>query len=108
MEKEVITYHTQDGKEPFIDWLRSLRDMKVRQRIEARLKRIKYGNYGDHKHFEGIIELRLHFGKGYRIYFGEEHGHLIILLAGGDKSSQKTDIDRAIEYWRDYHEQKKI
>ena len=106
MENEILSYRAQDGKEPFIEWLFSLRDKMIRHRIEARIDRIRHGNYGDHKRFHGILELRLDFGKGYRIYCGEDGNKLIILLIGGDKSSQDKDIKEAIEYWRDYHEKK--
>ena len=85
MEKEILIYRAQDGKEPFIEWLFSLRDKMIRHRIEARIDRIRHGNYGDHKRFHGILELRLDFGKGYRIYCGEDGNKLIILLIGGDK-----------------------
>ncbi len=103
-EKEILIYKTRDGKEPFIDWLFSLRDKILRHRIETRIDRVRHGNYGDQKRFGGIIELRLDFGKGYRIYCGEEGKKLIILLIGGDKASQNQDIKDALEYWRDYHE----
>ena len=104
MEKEILIYKTREGKEPFINWLFSMRDKTMRHRIEARIDRIKQGNYGDHKRFQGIIEIRLDFGKGYRIYCGEDGKKLVILLIGGDKSSQEKDIQKAVEYWRDYHE----
>ena len=105
-EKDILIYQTRDGKEPFVEWLFSLRDKIVRHRIEARIDRIRHGNYGDYKRFHGIIELRLDFGKGYRIYCGEDGSKIIILLAGGDKASQDKDIKEAVEYWRDYHEKK--
>ena len=108
MDKEVLVYKTPEGKEPFIDWLFSLRDKMARHRIETRIDRVKQGNYGDHKQFQGILEIRLDFGKGYRVYCGEDGNKLVILLIGGDKSSQEKDIKKAVEYWRDYHEQKKI
>jgi putative addiction module killer protein len=108
MEKEVQTYRAQDGKEPFMDWLHSFRDKIIRQRIEARVHRIESGNYGDYKRLHGIMELRLHFGKGYRIYCGEEDDRIVILLAGGDKSTQEDDIKQALDYWRDYRDQTKI
>ena len=107
-EKTVLVYKTQDNKEPFVDWLFSLRDKILRHRIEARIDRIRQGNYGDYKRFQGIIELRLDFGKGYRLYCGEDAKTLVILLIGGDKSSQDSDIKKALGYWRDYNEQKKI
>jgi len=102
--KTVLIYKTSDGKEPFWDWLFSLRDKILRNRIEARIERLKHGNYGDHKRFGGIIELRLDFGKGYRVYCAEEGNKIVILLTGGDKSSQDKDIKEALEYWRAYHE----
>ena len=108
MEKELLIYNTREGKEPYADWLDSLNDRVLRHRIKIREDRIRHGNYGDHKRFQAIIELRLHFGKGYRIYCGEEGNEVVILLVGGDKSSQDKDIEKAQEYWMDYHEQKKI
>lgn len=108
MEKEVVFYQTREGKEPFSDWLDELEDKILNYRIRMRIHRIRQGNYGDHKRFHGIIELRLHFGKGYRVYCGEEGNEVVILLAGGDKSSQDKDIKQALEYWRDHYEQKEI
>jgi len=68
-----------------------------------RLRRIEQGNYGDCKHIQnGLFELRFFFGPGYRIYFGEDGNTLVILLCGGDKSSQKKDILKAIKYWNEY------
>jgi len=108
MKREVIVYQSQEGKEPFTEWFDHLEDKILEDRVSARIDRVELGNYGDHRRFQGIIELRLHFGKGYRIYCGEEGGGLVILLVGGDKSSQDNDIKDAIEYWGDYYEQKKI
>jgi putative addiction module killer protein len=76
----------------------------TRHRIETRVDRIKHGHYGDHKRFDNIIEISLNFGKGYRIYCGEDKDTIVILLQGGDKSTQKQDIQKALQYWRDYHE----
>lgn len=106
MEKDILIYKTREGKEPFIAWLFSLRDKMIRHRIEVRIDRIRHGNYGDHKRFHGIMELRLEFGKGYRVYCGEDGNKIIILLTGGDKAYQDKDIEEAVEYWRDYHEKK--
>lgn len=107
-EKTVIVYKTRIGKEPFVDWLFSLRDKITRHRIETRIDRVRQGNYGDHRRFQGILELRLDFGKGYRLYCGEDGHTLVVLLMGGDKSSQDSDIKKTLVCWRDYHEQKKI
>ena len=84
-------------------WLASLSD-SYRDRIEARINRIKQGNYVDHKRFHGIIEIRMDFGKGYRLYCAEDGKVLVLLLVGGDKSTQDKDIQKALAYWRDYNE----
>ena len=108
MKRDVIVYRTKDNKEPFLDWLFSLRDKVTRQRIEKRVERIHQNNFGNHKRFSGVVELRLDFGKGYRIYCAEDGHLLIVLLAGGDKSTQENDILSALKYLEDYHGQKKI
>ncbi|MBX9644980.1 MAG: type II toxin-antitoxin system RelE/ParE family toxin [Novosphingobium sp.] len=82
--------------ETFRDWLDSLRDRKARLRIDDRLKRLASGNAGDSKSVgDGLQELRLHFGPGYRVYYFWQGDVLIILLNGGDKSSQARDIAKA-------------
>lgn len=106
--KTVIAYCDNNNDIPFEEWLYSLRDAGTKHRILARLRRVEQGNYGDHKRFSGLVELRCDFGKGYRIYCGEDGEKLVILLIGGDKSSQEKDIKKAISYWEDYHAQKKL
>ena len=108
MLKTVITYKTKDNKEPYTEWLYSLKDKVNQKRILVRIRRVEQGNYGDFSRFRGILELKFHFGKGYRVYCGEDGQSLVILLAGGDKSMQSKDILKAFEYWEDYNEQKKI
>ncbi len=103
-EKRIIVYKTLEGREPFLEWLFSLRDKVTRHRIEALIDRMRFGNYGDHKRFKGIIEIRLHFGKGYRLYCAEDGNTIVVLLQGGDKSNQDKDIKQALKYWRDYNE----
>ncbi len=101
--KNLIIYENEDGIEPFTKWLLSLRDSLTRQRIEARLARLEQGNYGDVKAMgEGLSELRLFFGSGYRVYFGEQGDCIVVLLCGGDKNSQKKDIKEAKAYWKEY------
>lgn len=80
----------------FKDWLDALPDKTSRTRIAQRLVRLQAGLFGDAKYFSGIGELRYDFGPGYRIYFVQRGKILIVLLCGGDKSSQKQDIKRAI------------
>lgn len=86
--------HQTDG---FRAWLNALRDTKARLRIAARLRRVENGHLGDVKLIgNGVFELRLDFGPGYRIYFVKRGGSIVVLLCGGDKSSQRGDIQRAI------------
>jgi len=84
--KEILNYITPDGKIPFEEWLNSLRDINARTKIKARLRRVELGNLGDYKTVGGgVCELRINYGKGYRIYFGQVGSVIIILLSGGDK-----------------------
>ncbi len=100
---ELHEYLTASGRSPFNDWLSGLRDRRARAHIRARLDRVQLGNLGDHQPMgEGIYELRMFFGPGYRIYFVFEADAVLLLLCGGDKSSQSRDIARAKRYWRDY------
>lgn len=101
--KTVIVYQDDKGKEPFTDWLNGLRDQKGRRFILKRIGRLEQGLYGDCRSVGGgVSELRIFFGPGYRIYFGEKASHIVILLCGGDKDSQSRDIQNAKEYWKEY------
>ena len=103
MIREILHYQLPDGRQPFEEWFWTFHDKRIQARILARLWRLLAGNFGDTKLVEtGVWELRLHFGPGYRIYFGLDGGALIILLCGGDKSTQESDIRRACAYWLDY------
>ena len=103
--REIQAYRTQNGREPFTEWLRSLRDQRTRDRIRKRLERLGDGNFGDCRSVgDGVFELRVQFGAGYRIYFGEVDNIIVLLLCGGDKSSQARDIDRAKTYWMEHKE----
>ena len=102
-ERTILTYVKADGSAPFNDWLEALKDRKARAIIRTRINRVRLGNLGDCKSVgQGVNELRIKFGAGYRVYFGKEGDTIIILLSGGDKSSQNKDIDRAKQYWKDY------
>jgi len=103
--KRVIVYADAQGKEPFTLWLNGLRDQVGRTRILARVARLAQGNYGDYAPVgEGVSELRLFFGPGYRVYFGEHGETVVVLLCGGDKDSQQRDIQQAQAYWREYRQ----
>lgn len=81
----------------------SLRDNRARAKIRVRLDRVSLGNVGDcHSVGEGVQELRVDYGPGYRVYFGQEGTTIVILLCGGDKSTQTRDIETAQVYWREY------
>ena len=104
--REIQNYLTAEGRSPFEEWLDSLRDMKARVKIEKRLQRVALGNLGDYRSVgEGVFELKIDYGPGYRIYFGQIGSTIILLLCGGDKSTQEQDIEKAKEYWRDYGSQ---
>jgi putative addiction module killer protein len=84
--------------ERFIDWLGGLRDNNARIRIAARIRRMEMGNFGDVAPVgEGVSEMRVHYGPGYRVYFVQEGAEIVVLLCGGDKSSQDRDIAKAKE-----------
>ncbi len=100
---QIEYYRTQEGKAPFQEWLTSLKDINGRAKIRIKLDRARLGNLGDHKFLEnGVWELRIDYGPGYRVYFAKEEKKLILLLVGGDKDTQKRDISRAKEYLLDY------
>ena len=101
--RRLLRYATEDDEVPFDSWMDSLRDGTGRGKIFTRLDRVEDGNLGDCEPVgEGVFELRINFGPGYRVYFGED-GDEIILLWGGTKNTQTKDILKAKEYWRDYN-----
>lgn len=103
MPKELRIYEQESGKRPFEDWLFGLKDKSIISRIVARLNRVAYGNLGDVKNLgEGLNELRLAFSSGYRVYFSFEGNTIIVLICGGDKSSQSRDIKQARGFSEDY------
>ena len=103
--KIIRIYTDPKGRIPFEEWLKSTKDPALRARIRARLDRLSLGNYGDHKSVgDGIQELRLAFGAGYRIYYVDLDDVVIILLCGGDKSSQERDIKKAKGFWQELKE----
>jgi putative addiction module killer protein len=99
---KIREYLTENGESPFRLWLESLATA-FKARIQARLLRLELGNLGDHKSLgDGVYELRLDFGPGFRVYYGLDGKKLVLLLWRGDKSSQRRDITKAKDYWQQY------
>lgn len=104
----MLTYMTSDGDCPFEKWVRGLRDFRAVSQIRKRIYRASLGNLGDVKSVGGgVSEMRIPIGPGYRIYFGQDGGQIVILLCGGDKSSQTKDIKLAQDYWADTQTRRK-
>ena len=102
-EVTVLHYLTAAGSCPFREWIDSIKDKAVRATVAARINRVRAGTLGDWKPVrDGVFELRVDRGPGYRIYFGRDGKTVVILLTGGEKRSQDTDINRAKEYWKNY------
>ena len=100
---DVLEYLTEDGHNPFREWLEALRDREARARIRVRINRLRLGNFGDCKAVgRGVSELRIPYGPGYRVYFGRRGGKVVVLLCAGDKRSQTRDIEIAQARWEDY------
>ena len=101
--REIHFYRTSDGKIPFQEWRSALEDPRSRDLIRARLARLRAGNFGDCKFIgQGLFELRVFYGPGYRIYFGHLSARKLLILIAGDKDSQVRDIQKALSYWADY------
>ena len=93
--------------ETFSDWLSGLRDVNARARVQKRLDRLRFGNPGDVKPVgEGVSEMRIDFGPGYRVYYIQRGQTVIVLLAGGDKRSQPRDIATALDLARSLKDMK--
>lgn len=100
---EIRHYVTPDGKDVFRAWWSKLRDPRAREMILMQLDRLELGNTGHCKSLgQGLYELRIHYGPGYRVYYGQTGKEAVLLLCGGNKTSQKQDIKRARKYWRDH------
>lgn len=100
---EIQHFLTADGKDAFAEWLKSLRDVKARIAIDRRINRLELGNFGDHRFCrDGVWELRVDVGSGYRVYYAIADAEIVLLLAGGDKRKQESDIDRACRYWQEW------
>jgi len=100
---ELRVYTTAAAPNVFEDWLRKMRDTRARAAIIRRMARVELGNFGDHKPCrEGVWEMRIDVGPGYRAYYARSGKTVILLLCGGDKRTQDSDITRACAYWREW------
>lgn len=101
-ERRVLSYRSANGRFPYREWRNSLNDQDTEVAVDVRITRFNASNFGDSRPIGGgAFESRIDFGPGYRIYFGTD-GDEVILLCGGDKSTQDADIARAKEHWKDY------
>jgi len=101
--KREILHCSVGGRNHFREWLDALKDIAGVEAINKRLDRVEDGNFGDRRFVgAGVSELRIHFGPGYRVYYGEDGPIVVLLLCGGDKGTQWRDIRRAQELWDAY------
>jgi putative addiction module killer protein len=104
---EIRYYVAADGRQPFAEWFADLAAV-ARAKVTRALARLEQGNVSSVKSVgEGVFEVRIEFGPGYRVYFGRDGEALVILLTGGTKKRQQRDIDAAQAYWRDYKQGKR-
>lgn len=100
---EIKHYITGDGRDVFEDWRDKVKDSKAKIAIDRRIYRAELGNFGDHKPCrEGVWELRIDVGPGYRVYYAQAGQTVVLLPCGGIKRSQDADISKACEYWKDW------
>jgi putative addiction module killer protein len=105
--KKLFYYTLPSGRIPFYDWFYSL-DAVDADTINDRLEKVETGYLGDYKNLgEGVFELRIHLNPGYRIYFGIDGLEMVLLLCGGNKSTQEKDIKKAKTFWGDYKNAKR-
>ena len=102
-----IVHYEENGRDIFEDWLAELKDKQGAIAVLRTTKRIEKGNFGDHKYLrDGVSELRIHIGAGYRVYYSMIGDVVVLLLCGGSKRSQEKDIDKAVEYLKKFKESK--
>ena len=100
-----IVHYEKNGHDIFQEWLDKLRDLRGRNAIQKAIDRAEYGNFGDHKFCrDGVSELRIHVGAGYRVYYSVIGSVVVLLLCGGSKKTQDKDINKAIDYLNDFKE----
>jgi len=104
---EIRYYVASDGHQPFAEWFADLEPV-ARAKVTRAIARMEQGNLSNAKSVgEGVLEYRIDFGPGYRVYFGRDGDTLVILLTGGTKKRQQSDIDAAHTCWRDYKQRRR-
>jgi putative addiction module killer protein len=94
---------TETGADLYLKWLEAMKDTNAKIAVVRRVVRVELGNFGDHKFCrDGVWELRIDVGAGYRVYYAIAGNQVVLLLCGGDKRTQDADIDRACEYWQQW------
>ena len=106
-QKREVLNCVVDEKDVFAEWFKGLKAVVGRKAILRRIDRVEEGNFGDHRFVgEGVWEIRIHYGPGYRVYYGEDGPKVVLLICGGDKGTQKKDIRKAQELWAEYGREK--
>ncbi len=99
----IYEYTDTNGHSPYARWLKKIRDKTARARIMLQIERMRLGLSGDWKPIgDGLSELRIHYGPGYRVYYGKPGKRIVLILGGGNKRSQQADISLAKSRWKDY------
>ena len=105
---EIRHYLTPNDKDVYMEWRRQLRDIRAAIAVDRRINRIELGNFGDHRFCrDGVWELRMDVGPGYRVYYAMAGNQIILLLCAGDKRTQSADIRRVCEFWQDWQRRHK-
>ena len=104
---QIRYYLTKDGRSPFQEWFESI-DSAARAKVTTAITRLQQGNTSNVEPVgKGVLEYRINFGPGYRVYFGRDGATLVILLTGGTKHRQQRDIETATALWTDYKRRKR-
>ena len=105
MEKQIIYYYTTTGECPYKDWFNNL-DKSIQLRVDKRVEKLRAGLYGDHKQLQKseLSELRMDFGKGYRIYYYDLDNTIILFVGGSEKKDQKKVVQQCNDYFNDFQE----
>lgn len=106
-ERQILIYQTPERRLPYVEWFNALADPVAQQKIDARLATVRAGSLGKTRSLDdGVHELKIDYGPGYRVYFAFDGMSIVLLLCGGDKRSQARDIRGAKQYWAAYKKER--